>query len=70
LSREGPNQVDLEIERCSFRGDHNQLDVRHRSGVRLTFRFSAGVDLPAVGDKIKLSLDPRALTVLGSDRQL
>jgi hypothetical protein len=65
LSREGPNQVDLEIERCSFRGDHNQLDARHKSGVRLTFSFSAGVDLPIVGKTITLSLDPKALTLLG-----
>jgi ABC-type Fe3+/spermidine/putrescine transport system ATPase subunit len=64
LNREGPNQVDLEIERCSFRGDQNQLDVRHKSGVRLTFSFSAGVDLPEVGETITLSLDPKALTLL------
>jgi ABC-type Fe3+/spermidine/putrescine transport system ATPase subunit len=65
LSREGYNQVDLEIVRCSFRGDHNQLDARHKSGVRLTFSFSAGVDLPIVGETITVSLDPKALTLLG-----
>jgi ABC-type Fe3+/spermidine/putrescine transport system ATPase subunit len=69
FSREGPNQVDLEIERCSFRGDHNQLDARHESGVQLTFSLSAGVDLPGVGETVTLSLDPRALTLLGGSNQ-
>jgi len=69
LNAEGPNQVDLEIEGCSFRGDHNQLDVRHRSGVRLTFSFSAGVDPPAVGETTTLSLDPEALTLLKGGSQ-
>jgi ABC-type Fe3+/spermidine/putrescine transport system ATPase subunit len=65
LSGEGPNQINLEVEGCSFRGDHIQLDARHRSGARLTFRFSATADLPAVGEAIRLSLDPEALTLLG-----
>jgi ABC-type Fe3+/spermidine/putrescine transport system ATPase subunit len=69
LSGEGPNQVGVEIERCSFRGDHNQLDARHRSGIRLAFSFSAAVDLPAVGETITLSLDPKALTLLGGGGQ-
>jgi ABC-type Fe3+/spermidine/putrescine transport system ATPase subunit len=69
LGREGPNRVALEIEGCSFRGDHNQLDARHRSGAQLTFNFSAGVDLPAIGETITLSLDPRALTLLRGGKQ-
>ncbi|MGD9029839.1 MAG: ABC transporter ATP-binding protein [Anaerolineae bacterium] len=64
LTVDGPNRVDLEIEACSFRGDHNQLDARHRSGVQLTFSFSAGVDLPPVGRITTLSLDPDALRLL------
>jgi ABC-type Fe3+/spermidine/putrescine transport system ATPase subunit len=69
LTAEGPNQVDLEIEGCSFRGDHNQLDVCHTSGVRLTFSFPAGVDLPTVGKTTTLSLAPKALTLLEGGNQ-
>jgi ABC-type Fe3+/spermidine/putrescine transport system ATPase subunit len=64
LRPDGPNPVDLEIAGCSFRGDRNQLEARHRSGVQLTFSFSAGVDLPSVGQTTTLSLDPDALTLL------
>jgi ABC-type Fe3+/spermidine/putrescine transport system ATPase subunit len=64
LRRKGPNQIEVEITGCSFRGDHYQLDVRHRSGVDLTLNFSAGVDLPATGETLALSLDPQALTLL------
>ncbi|MGD2177737.1 MAG: ABC transporter ATP-binding protein, partial [Anaerolineae bacterium] len=64
LDAAGPNRLALTIAKCSFRGDHYQLDVRHESGVELTFSLSAGVDLPASGEAISLSLDPKALTLL------
>ncbi|MFO7741107.1 MAG: ABC transporter ATP-binding protein [Anaerolineae bacterium] len=60
----GPNQVHVEITGRSFRGDRYQLDVRHTSGVDLTFVFPAGAELPATGESLVLSLDPRALTLL------
>ena len=59
-----PNRIDLAVTGCSFRGMLWQLEARHESGVQLTFVFSAGVDLPAVGESITLSLDPEALTLL------
>jgi ABC-type Fe3+/spermidine/putrescine transport system ATPase subunit len=64
LRRDGPNQVDVEVARRSFRGGYTQLDVRHRSGVELTFSFPAGADLPPTGEGLALSLDPQGLTLL------
>lgn len=64
LDDSGPNQVALEVVDCSFRGMHWQLDGQHESGVLLNFTFSAGVDLPAPGETLGLSLDPEALTLL------
>jgi ABC-type Fe3+/spermidine/putrescine transport system ATPase subunit len=62
------NRIDLEVTGCSFRGMHWQLDGRHESGVALTFVFSAGVDLPDVGERVTLSLNPQAITLLGDSR--
>lgn len=64
-SDRGPNRIDLEITSCSFRGMHWQMDGRHESGVELSFIFSAGVSLPAVGETVALSLKPQAMTLLG-----
>jgi ABC-type Fe3+/spermidine/putrescine transport system ATPase subunit len=64
LSDSGPNRVELEVADCSFRGMYWQLDARHESGIELTFTFSAGVDLPSVGETVSLSLNPQALTLL------
>lgn len=64
LGNEGPNQVELEVTACSFRGDTYQLDARHSSGLDMTFNFSPRVELPAVGETLVLSLDPQALTLL------
>jgi ABC-type Fe3+/spermidine/putrescine transport system ATPase subunit len=64
LDEDGPNILRGVVADRSFRGDHHRLDVRHASGVELTFNFPAGVVLPAAGDPITLSLDPRALTLL------
>ena len=62
---DGPNRVDLEVVARSFRGMHWQLEGRHESGEELAFIFSAGVDLPRLGETITLSLRPEALTLLG-----
>jgi len=69
VSKSGPNRVNLQVTGCSFRGMHWQLDARHKSGVELSFIFSAGVDLPPVGETLALSLNPRALTLLGDKTQ-
>jgi ABC-type Fe3+/spermidine/putrescine transport system ATPase subunit len=60
----GPNIVQGILTRRSFRGDYYQFSVRHATGVELTFSLPATVTLPAEGDTIVLSLDPRALTLL------
>jgi ABC-type Fe3+/spermidine/putrescine transport system ATPase subunit len=64
LDEDGPNLLRGVVTERSFRGGHYRLDVRHASGVELTFNFPAGVALPAPGDPITLSLDPRALALL------
>lgn len=64
LATQGPNQVELEVVRRSFRGGYYQLDVQHQSGAGMTFNFSPRVGIPAVGATLGLSLDPEALTLL------
>lgn len=51
------------VER-SFRGEHYRLGVRHAGGVELTFNLPASAALPAPGELITLSLEPRALVLL------
>lgn len=68
LTGDGPNQIDVEVVERSFRGAYYQLDVRHRSGVILTFNVSAGVDPPPTGIELSLSLDPEGLTLLRDNR--
>jgi ABC-type Fe3+/spermidine/putrescine transport system ATPase subunit len=70
LERDGPNQVNVEVVRRSFRGGYTQLDVRHRSGVELTFSFPAGADLPSTGEGLVLSLEPQGLTLLRDEPPL
>jgi hypothetical protein len=48
----------------SFRGERYRVGVRHAGGIELTFSFPASADLPASGNPITLSLDPRALALL------
>ncbi len=64
LHADGPNRIEVDVVGRSFRGDYYHLDVRHGSGVELTFSFSVGVDLPPAGETLTLSLDPQALTLL------
>jgi ABC-type Fe3+/spermidine/putrescine transport system ATPase subunit len=68
LTGDGPNRLDAEVVERSFRGGYYQLDVRHRSGVVLTFNFSANADLPQIGENLALSLDPQGLTLLQDKR--
>lgn len=68
LTRDGPNRVDVEVVGRSFRGGYYQLDVRHRSGIVLTFNVSAGIDPPPTGTELSLSLDPEGLTLLRDSR--
>jgi len=51
------------IER-SFRGERYRLSVQCESDVELAFSFPAGAVLPASGEPIVLSLDPRGLALL------
>ncbi|MGD2105151.1 MAG: ABC transporter ATP-binding protein [Anaerolineae bacterium] len=61
----GTNRVELKVIASSFRGMHWQLEGRHESGVALSFNLSPGVDLPPRGGTLVLSLDPKAMTLLG-----
>jgi ABC-type Fe3+/spermidine/putrescine transport system ATPase subunit len=70
LGEDGPNVVRGVVTERSFRGERYRLGLRHASGQELAFDFSASAALPAVGEPIVLSLDPRALALLpaeGSD---
>jgi len=64
LGETGPNILHGVVTECSFRGEHYRLGVRHANGVELTFNFPASVALPAPGESLTLSLDPRALVLL------
>jgi len=66
LAASGPNRVLLQVVDCSFRGMHWQLDARHESGIALNFTFSAGVEVPARGEELTLSLDPDGLILLSN----
>jgi ABC-type Fe3+/spermidine/putrescine transport system ATPase subunit len=60
----GPNTVQGILTRRSFRGGYYQFSMRHATGVELTFSLPATATLPAEGETIVVSLDPRALTLL------
>jgi ABC-type Fe3+/spermidine/putrescine transport system ATPase subunit len=60
----GSNTVRGVVTERSFRGEWYRLGVRHESGIELAFNVPANVDLPACGERITLSLDPQALTLL------
>ncbi len=64
LSESGPNLLRGVLVERSFRGERYRLRVRHASGVEMTFHLSASVALPAPGESVTLSLDPRALALL------
>ena len=61
---DGPNVLCGVIAERSFRGERYRLGVRHASGVKMTFNFSASDTLPASGESITVSLDPSALALL------
>jgi len=60
----GPNLLRGMVTERSFRGERYRLRIRHAGGIALTFSFPAGIDLPAPGEPITLSLNPRALALL------
>jgi ABC-type Fe3+/spermidine/putrescine transport system ATPase subunit len=66
LNSAGPNIVRGVVAERSFRGERYRVTVRHESGAKLVFGMPASVDLPACGEPIVLSLDPKALTLLPS----
>ena len=64
LGDSGPNVLRATVTERSFRGEYYRLDVRHASGVQLSFNLPTRFDLPAPGESISLSLDPQALMLL------
>jgi ABC-type Fe3+/spermidine/putrescine transport system ATPase subunit len=66
LVRDGPNVLTGSVTGRSFRGEHYRLTVQHAAGVELAFTLPAGERVPALGEAVALSLDPRALVLLPS----
>jgi len=64
LNESGTNRLVGAVAERSFRGEYYRLEVRHASGVELTFNFPANVALPAPGEPVVLSLAPAALMLL------
>ena len=64
LGEAGPNVLYGVVTEHSFRGEYHRLDVRHSSGIELAFNVPVSAALPAPGEPITLSLDPRALMLL------
>ncbi|MEA3341539.1 MAG: ABC transporter ATP-binding protein [Chloroflexota bacterium] len=64
LGESGPNLLRGTVTERSFRGERYRLTVRHASGAELTFNLPTSVELPAPGEPITLSLNPRALALL------
>jgi ABC-type Fe3+/spermidine/putrescine transport system ATPase subunit len=64
LGEVGPNVLRGVVTERSFRGGHYRLGLRHASGIEMTFNFAASTALPAPGEPIIISLDPRALALL------
>jgi ABC-type Fe3+/spermidine/putrescine transport system ATPase subunit len=60
----GPNPLEGTVVGRSFRGEYYRLSISHATGIELTFNFQAGATLPALGEAVELSLDPRALVLL------
>jgi ABC-type Fe3+/spermidine/putrescine transport system ATPase subunit len=60
----GINHVTGVVVKRTFRGSHFQLDIRFSSDVVLTFEWTTGHEIPQVGDRVGLVLDPAGLTLL------
>jgi len=57
-----------QLTRCSFRGGFYQVEIAHAAGPHLTFALRANpTDLPAIGEPIRLYLDPNAIITLPDD---
>ncbi|MEE8392160.1 MAG: ABC transporter ATP-binding protein [Anaerolineae bacterium] len=64
VDADSPNVLYGVVAERSFRGERYRLGVRYASGVEMTFNFSTSAALPAPGESVTLSLDPRALALL------
>jgi ABC-type Fe3+/spermidine/putrescine transport system ATPase subunit len=64
LGEASPNVLQGTVTERSFRGEYYRLGLRHASGIETTFNFPASAALPAPGEPITISLDPRALALL------
>ncbi len=58
------NVVQGVLDKMTFRGRYQEATVTLRTGHRLELEFDAGVELPAVGQKLSMSLDPAALVLV------
>ena len=60
--------LEATLTAASFRGRHYQIEISCPQGVSLSFDLSSSSDeLPAVGETIRLHLDPRGITLLPAD---
>jgi ABC-type Fe3+/spermidine/putrescine transport system ATPase subunit len=63
--QEGVTRMHGTVERCSFRGSHYRLQVRHTSGLVLSFHLVSGADRPPRrGQEISLALQSEAISLL------
>jgi ABC-type Fe3+/spermidine/putrescine transport system ATPase subunit len=62
----GPGQIEGIIEEKSFRGSRSRVTLT-AGGSRLTVEFAASQPLPAVGETLRLKVDPASVHVLPNE---
>ena len=63
---EGVNVVTGRLESVSFRGRYQEVTVRTGDDVVLELEFDPGEEMPAVGETIRLALDPAGVVLMDS----
>jgi len=63
-SPEATNLVEGKVRTRSFRGDRCHVVVQHNEAGDLALSFGGGDRVPPPGTAVRLSLDPRAITLL------
>lgn len=63
---EGVNVVTGRLESVSFRGRYQEVTVRVGDDVVLELEFDPGQEMPAVGESVRLSLDPAGVVLMDS----
>jgi len=61
------NAIQVSVTDRSFRGESYRVEVKHESGLELTFMFPSSASLPAIGESIVLSLAREAVMLVESD---